>query len=502
MSASRRGLLVLGNQLFPARLLAEHGMGPDSVMVFMCEHLDLCTDVRHHQQKIVLFFAAMREYAQRLRQRGYEVVYEQLDADSSESFEQRLAQFLDAHGLSALVHYEIEDHFFDRRIQSFADDADVSREVLQSPMFLTSRSDFQRFLDDSKPFMGSFYKYQRRRLGLLLEDDGSPRGGRWSFDEDNREPLPDDVEPPALPDSTWSDHTRDVVELVSEHFGDHFGDASEFWWPVTRRSALYWLRDFLQQRLQSFGPYEDALSQRSDTLFHSLLSPMLNLGLLTPREVLDAALEHAEDHSVPLNSLEGFVRQVAGWREFVRGIYHQFDEAQSNCNFWQHERGLTASWYKATTGIPPLDDAIDSARRLGWSHHIQRLMVVGNLMNLCQIRPQVVHDWFMETHVDSSDWVMGPNVYGMALFSDGGIFATKPYICGSNYLRKMGDYGKGPWCDVVDGLYWRFIDDHRDFFSANPRLSMMVGTLDRMGADRRQTIALAADNFLAENTTT
>jgi deoxyribodipyrimidine photolyase-related protein len=221
------------------------------------------------------------------------------------------------------------------------------------------------------------------------------------------------------------------------------------------------------------------------------------LGLLTPQEIIDAVMTRADE--VPIQSLEGFVRQVIGWREFIRGVYQRYSEEQDATNFWCHERELPASWYDGTTGIPPLDDTIQTALRLGWTHHIPRLMVLGNLMTLCEIRPASAHRWFMEMFVDSSEWVMGPNVYGMGLFSDGGIFATKPYICGSNYLLKMSDYQKGPWCDIVDGLYWRFIDKHREFFQGNPRLALMPRALDRLDETRRSRIFQEAERFLEQN---
>lgn len=242
------------------------------------------------------------------------------------------------------------------------------------------------------------------------------------------------------------------------------------------------------------------MTRRSPTVFHSLLSPALNLGLITPREVLDRALAHAGAGDVPLNSLEGFVRQVIGWREFVRGVYRHHDAAQSEGNFFGHERRLTQHWYDGTTGLVPLDDAIRTALRLGWTHHIVRLMVVANAMTLAEIAPPEAHRWFMEMYVDSADWVMGPNVYGMGLFSDGGVFATKPYICASSYLLKMSDHGRGEWCDVLDGLYWRFVAKHRPFFAAQPRLAVMVGGLERLPAPRRERIFAAAESFLSRCT--
>ena len=233
-------------------------------------------------------------------------------------------------------------------------------------------------------------------------------------------------------------------------------------------------------------------------MFHSLLSPYLNMGLLTPDEVVDQVVAAADE--MPIQSVEGFVRQVIGWREFVRGVYREFGDRQEKANFWSHERELTTAWYAGETGIPPLDDVILSVQELGWAHHIPRLMILGNLMTLCEIRPQSAHRWFMEMFVDSSEWVMGPNVYGMGLFSDGGIFATKPYICGSNYLLKMSDYKKGDWCETVDGLYWRFIDKHRDFFAGNPRLALMPRALDRLDEERRKRIFAAAQEFIDTHT--
>jgi deoxyribodipyrimidine photolyase-related protein len=244
----------------------------------------------------------------------------------------------------------------------------------------------------------------------------------------------------------------------------------------------------MRHRLSLFGDYEDALTPDSDFVFHSALTPYLNTGLLTPKGVIQAALTSYKNKQAPLNSVEGFVRQVMGWREFIRGIYHNFDNKQQTSNFWNSNRKLGSLWYKGNSGIPVLDHAIEKVNRTAYTHHIERLMVIGNLMLLCEIHPTEVHRWFMEMYIDSADWVMGPNVYGMALFSDGGIFATKPYICGSNYFLKMSSYQKGDWCDKVDGLYWSFIERNRSFFEKNPRLMMMTKTLDRMDKTRKAKI--------------
>ena len=488
-------LVILGNQLFPQ----QHLPAARSTPIFMAEDVGLCTYEKHHQQKIVLFLAAMRAYAEALRAAGYTVHYLELDINDSRPYEEKLAAAMKAAGADSLQHFEIEDRAFEQRLEQFADKHQFDRNELASPMFTCSREDFSDYAaEKSRLLMGDFYKRQRRRLGILMEEDGEPQGGRWSFDADNRKRLPKGVAPPEVAWPEPDSHVADVIEIVEHAFPDHPGTAREFRWPTTRAQALDWLDDFVEQRLEQFGPYEDAMTSRSDTVFHSMLSPYLNLGLLTPVEVIEKVEARAD--KLPLQSIEGFIRQVIGWREFIRGVYREFGEEQAGSNFWSHERELTGAWYDGTTGIPPLDDTIRTAQRLGWAHHIPRLMVLGNLMTLCEIRPHSAHRWFMEMFVDSSEWVMGPNVYGMGIFSDGGIFATKPYICGSNYLLKMSDYSKGPWCDTVDGLYWRFIDKHREFFTGNPRLALMPKALDRLNSERRDRIFEAAETFIAEHT--
>jgi deoxyribodipyrimidine photolyase-related protein len=488
-------LVILGNQLFPLQHLPPPSAGP----VYMAEDLGLCTYERHHQQKIVLFLSAMRAYADELRVAGYEVHYQTLNTTDARPYETRLAATMDATNSVGLLHFEVEDKAMEARLIAFAEKHEYAREELLSPMFTCSREAFAGYsAGKTRLLMGDFYKWQRRRLEVLVDDQGQPQGERWSFDADNRKRLPKDVMPPAIDWPTPNEHVDDVVEIVAHEFADHPGNASDFRWPTTRQQALNWLDNFIETRLAQFGPYEDAMTSRSDAVFHSLLSPYLNLGLLTPAEVIEKISDHAA--AMPLQSVEGFIRQVIGWREFVRGVYRQHSETQDTANFWSHERELTDDWYEGTTGIPPLDDTIQSIQRLGWAHHIPRLMVLGNLMTLCEIRPQSAHRWFMEMFIDSSEWVMGPNVYGMGLFSDGGLFATKPYICGSNYLLKMSDYSKGAWCDTVDGLYWRFIDKHRAFFAANPRLALMPRALDRLDNGRRERIFASAEAFIEQHT--
>jgi deoxyribodipyrimidine photolyase-related protein len=355
------------------------------------------------------------------------------------------------------------------------------------------------FTETKKPRMAAFYRRQRKHMKLLLDGD-RPLGGRWSFDESNRHRFPRDHQPPELPPVRHSTLTRQCLEAVEQHYPDHPGRATALWLPTDRQGALRWLDEFLQARFIGFGTYEDALSQRSPTLFHSALSPFLNIGLITPDEVVERSLEAADTLDVPLNDLEGFIRQIVGWREFMRGVYRHHRQDMRSRNVWGANRALTSEWLNGQTGIDPLDIAIRTTRDYGWNHHIERLMVIANLMNLAEIHPAEVYRFFMTHYIDAYDWVMVPNVFGMGLTSDGGIFSSKPYICGSNYIRRMSDYPKGDWTDVMDGLYWRFVAKHRAILARNPRLAMMTRGLERIDARRRRRISDRAEAFLATTT--
>jgi deoxyribodipyrimidine photolyase-related protein len=500
-------LLVLGDQLFdPTTALAAIRKEESIQFAFMAESDELCTHFRYHKKKLVFFLSAMRAHAHALKEAGIPVHYEALTIESKAGkegdFLQRLLAVLKKRGLSRIVSFEVEDHFFAKALTDFCTTHSFEWVQYPSPMFLTSREQFANYIkSQKKPFMKTFYERQRKRLSILVDSNGEPTGGAWSFDSENRKRLPEGIKAPPVPTFQPSSLSQPgVIELINDRFKNHPGDTEHLWCPHTREDALRWLQSFLDQRLHDFGDYEDAFSKEQSFLFHSVLTPFLNTGLLTPQEVVEKALTHAKKHKTPLNSLEGFIRQVIGWREFIRGIYHQYDERQSTSNFWRHERKLKNAWYSGETGIPPLDETIRKANQLGYVHHIERLMVLSNLMLLSEVHPHDAHRWFMEMVIDSADWVMGPNVYGMGLFSDGGVFATKPYICGSNYLLKMGPWKKGDWCQTVDGLYWRFIDKHISFFRSNPRLSMMSKLLEKMPKEKRNALFHAAETFIDRTT--
>ncbi|MCO5143883.1 MAG: cryptochrome/photolyase family protein [Oligoflexia bacterium] len=471
---------ILGNQLFKPELIPIENK--KQVCIFMREDRSLCTQYRFHKHKIIFFLSAMRKYALEFKQTGFLVHYEKLN-DKGVSFEDSLFKFMNQKKSKHLIMFEIEDKFFEKRILERFDNEECKIEFFSSPMFLTKRDDFLK-LNAKKLFMKSFYEAQRKKHKILVDHKLRPHGGKWSFDSENRISLPKNHICPKPPHYRLDNIDKEVIELVEQEFSDHPGQGANFWLPTDRKGAYQWAKDFFENRFSHFGPYEDAISKENDFVYHSILTPYLNSGLITPKNCISTALKTAKDKRIPINSLEGFIRQIIGWREFVRGVYQEHSELQESSNYFSHKRKLNSLWYSANTGIEPLDDVIKKVQKYGYAHHIERLMVVGSLMVLLEVDPKESYRWFMEMFIDSSDWVMCPNVYGMALFSDGGLFATKPYICGSNYYKKMANYKHSDWCDEVDGLYWTFIKKHKDKFSKNHRMAMMVRSVEKIPAER------------------
>jgi len=482
-------VLTLGDNLFDGL----PGM-PGNAPVWMMEDRVLCTRVRHHQQKLTLFLSAMRHFAAALTGNGRSVFFHRLEQQTHADLIQALTAFVRNRSVQVVHAYWCHDAFIRAELAAALADSGASLQWVESPMFLTPRSEWDRYRRDHRRLrMGDFYQFQRQRLHLLLDDNGGPQGGQWSFDEENRKSLPKSVVPPAIWTPAPDPVTQEVMALVKREFPVHPGDANQFAYPVTHAEAAEWLDQFLAERLAQFGPYEDALSVHHRTVFHGVLTPMLNCGLLTPGQVVEAAMAR---ENVPLASREGFIRQVIGWREFVYHVSDDYDPANLP-NFFDHHRRLRPdAWWNGSTGLPPLDWAIHRARDYGYAHHIERLMVLGSAMLMAEVHPAESYQWFMEMFVDSADWVMLPNVIGMSQFADGGKFATKPYLSGSSYLRKMGDYPAGPWTEVWDGLYWRFIHRHREFFAGNHRMSMMAKSVDRLDPIRRDRIFAAAENWI------
>lgn len=486
--------------VFPNQLFDRHpALRKDREVVLVEDSLffgDPHHPVRFHRQKLVLHRASMRAYARRLEAKGHRARVLEYGPDRVVTADGVVRDLADA-GVREIVCADPEDFLLMKRLRRATSARGVALSIVESPMFLASPAWIEEFFGDSRGgTMARFYMAQRRRLGVLM-DGAKPRGGKWSFDADNRKRLPAGLVAPDVPAIRQPRETADAIAWVDRAFPGNPGRASDFWFPVTHEQARAWLDSFLERRFAAFGDYEDAISAGQDTLFHSVLTPALNIGLLTPRDVLDAALARADRGGVPLNAVEGFVRQIIGWREFIRAMYRRHGVEMRTRNFWLHERPLPESFYSGTTGLDPVDLVVRRVDRLAWCHHIERLMVLSNAMLLCGIRPDDAYRWFMEMFIDAYDWVMVPNVYGMGLFADGGLFATKPYISGSAYLRKMSDIPKGAWCDAWDALYWNFIAEHRAFFDCHPRLAVMPKTWDRFSPDRQQNLRRRALGALA-----
>jgi deoxyribodipyrimidine photolyase-related protein len=450
-----------------------------------------------HQQKLMLHRASMKAYAAEFMRRGYAATY--VDWNKGQTVGDVL-HCLAKEGMMEFHHCEVVDFILELRLKRFFEETSLKRVIYESPMFLTPDAWRNKYFSGRKRFlMGAFYQEQRKRMNVLIDRSGQPTGGRWSFDEDNRKRFPKGAVPPPEPVVKIKDKwVAEASDYVQQHWPENPGSIEGFAYPIDHEQARMCLQQFLQQRFAAFGDYEDAISMKHRIMHHSVLTPALNIGLLTPQEVIDATLAHAEKHQIPFNSLEGFIRQIIGWREFMRAVYVETGVKARTKNFWGFTRKMPRAFYEGTTGIPPVDDVIRRVKDHAYAHHIERLMVIGNFMLLCRIHPDEVYAWFMEMFIDAYDWVMVPNVYGMSQFADGGMFTTKPYLSGSNYILKMSDYPKGPWCEIWDALFWCFIADHEDFFLRNPRLSMMARQMSKMrGAPmdaKRQTM----ETFLAK----
>ena len=396
-------------------------------------------------------------------------------------------------GIKGITCYDPCDNWLTKRLCS----GTIPVRFLPSPSYINNAETPLPTRKDGSIVQTDFYVAQRKQCNILM-DNGKPTGGQWTYDTDNRKRYPKGQTPPPIWFPDEDEFIREAKNYTEQHFPNNQGSITNaFIYPINHADAEKWLQDFLSHRFQDFGPYEDALVQKQHWLNHSVLTPMLNSGLLTPQQIIDAAIEYADKNPIPLASLEGFIRQIIGWREFIRLFYLNHGTEQRNRNFWGFTRKIPSSFYTGTTGILPVDDCIQKLLKTGYNHHIERLMVLGNFMLLCEFDPDDVYRWFMEMYIDAYDWVMVPNVYGMTQFADGGRMCSKPYISGSNYLLKMSDYkGDGRWEKIWDGLFWSFMHKQRDFFSQNPRIGMLLKTLDNMDTEKRKQHFDAAGNFL------
>lgn len=483
--------------IFPHQLFENSPLLDNCLTIYLVEENLLFCQFQFHKQKIAYHRASMKFYENHLLKLGKEVVY--IEAKSHLSDIRELIIKLKEDGIEALVYIDPTDNWLEKRIQNGCAKSGMSARKLSNPLFINTVDELEQYFKGKrKMFQTDFYKAQRISRNILLEPGQKPVGGQWTFDSENRLKYPKGKVPPRIAPVSENQFFKEAISYTETHFKYNYGKLnSNLKYPSTFKESKDWLQDFLENRFSEFGIYEDALVERESILNHSVLTPMLNVGLITPEFVINQALSFASENEIPLNSLEGFIRQILGWREFIRAVYEMRGSEERTRNYWGFKRKIPQSFWSGTTGIEPIDAVIKKVIETGYCHHIERLMVLGNFMLLCEFHPDEVYRWFMEMFIDSYDWVMVPNVYGMSQFSDGGLMSTKPYISGSNYLMKMSDFKKGSWQTTWDGLFWRFMHVHRDFFLTNPRLRMLVASFDKMTAEKRNNHLKAAESYLA-----
>ena len=490
--------------VFPNQLYSDHpGLDLNPSRVVLIEDSlffgDSYYPMTFHKQKIWLHRATMKRYEQALQSKGLETLYleHNSEAGSLRNHLSEIGQSMTSTPRKLMV-VEPDDFMLEKRLRRCCDELKLELQFLPNPGFINQPHENQEYRAGKKRwFMADFYKFQRKRLDILMDGD-QPQGGKWSFDEANRKKVPKKMlgSIPELLTLKRDSIDQEAVDHVNQNYAGNLGSVEQLFYPTSHADAKKWLRHFLKHKFEHFGDYEDAIVEGESWLWHSLLTPALNIGLLTPRQVVKETLAFANKNEVPLNSLEGFLRQVIGWREFIRATYHDHGVEMRTTNHWQHHRSIPSSFYDGTTGIPPVDDTIQRVLKTGYCHHIERLMVLGGFMFLCEFDPDQIYQWFMEMFVDSYDWVMVPNAYAMSQHADGGLITTKPYFSGSSYIRKMSHYRAGPWCDIWDGLYWRWIWNHVDSLGKNPRWAMMCSMAKKMDAAKRQTHIDNANGYL------
>lgn len=498
--------IILGDQL-SFEIAALEGLDPARDVVLMMEVLEENTYVWHHKQKIVLVLSAMRHFADALIKRGVTVDYVKLDApDNSGTLTTEIQRAVTRHAPDGLVVTEPGEW----RVQAMIEGWEVMTgrpvDVRVDNRFFASRSRFARWARGRRTWrMEHFYREMRREHAILMEGD-QPAGGVWNFDSENRKSLPASILPPDRCRVAPDDTTREVMALVERRFSGHFGTLEEFGWPVRRADALLALSDFIANDLPLFGDYQDAMKAGAPFLFHSLLAPALNIGLLSPREVCEAAETAWRSGDAPLNAVEGFVRQILGWREYVRGVYWTLMPEYAQRNALQATRKLPAFYWTGDTPMRCLREAISGTLRYAYSHHIQRLMVTGNFALLAGVAPQEIERWYLAVYADAIEWVEMPNTLGMAVFADGGQMASKPYAASGAYIDRMSDFCPGCAYDVkqktgpkacpFNYLYWAFLIRQKNRLSSNPRLAMPYRTLVGWPQEREAAILAEADAFL------
>jgi deoxyribodipyrimidine photolyase-related protein len=493
------GVWVLGNQLWAEQAaLASCQQQHQQTPVLLIESTQFARERPYHQQKLVLVWSAMRHFAEELKAAHWPVTYT-MTTDT----ETALQEWIQAKHLEQVMVMDPVDRPFLRWLQSLTLPCDLV--IVENNHFLWSEADFHDWAVSRKSLlMESFYREGRQRFEVLMVGK-TPEGGQWNYDKDNRKPPKGNLDPPSPHWFEPDDITQAVIDRVRELDCPTFGEATPFHWGVTRQQALEVLDNFVDQRLATFGPYQDAMVTGEETMWHALLSPYLNLGLLQPLEVIERVEAVYHEHNLPLNSVEGFIRQVLGWREYMRGLYTFVDEDYPQGNWFDHHQPLPPFFWTGEVTMNCLHQVIDQIRRTGYGHHIQRLMILSNFALIAGLNPQQVENWFHAVFIDAYDWVMQTNVIGMGLFADGGVLASKPYAASANYVNRMSDYCKGCAYNPKDRtgekacpfnfFYWDFLHRHRDQLKTQGRMNFILKNLDKMSTDELATIQQQAADW-------
>ena len=500
--------LILGDQL-NEQISSLSDCDKQNDVVLIAEVREEATYVKHHKKKIVLLFSAMRHFANQLRDANFNVAYRYYDdEDNQGSLLNEVKLALQRHNLQHVVVTFPGEYRLLKSMQQWELVLGVSVEIRPDDRFISTPEQFSKWADGRKQWrMEYFYRDMRRQTGLLMEGD-QPIGGKWNFDHDNRKSMPSDVQPPkpytVEPDET----TQAVMKLVENTFTDHMGSATDFSYAVTRSQALEVAKQFIDQRLPNFGDYQDAMREGDVWLFHSHLSFYLNSGLLLPLEVMQMAEQAYFDNAAPLNAVEGFIRQILGWREYVRGFYWHCMPTLQHDNYFEHTRALPEFYWTAHTNMNCMRQCISDTKQHAYAHHIQRLMVIGNFSLLAGLDPVAVNEWYLLVYADAYEWVEMPNVSGMILFADGGKLASKPYVASGQYINRMSDYCKncgysvskktGPKACPFNYLYWDFLIKHQDKLAKNPRMALIYKSLGRMSEDNIAAMQEQAQALLSK----
>ena len=507
MPTTRNLILVLGDQLTPALSSLAAG-DPAQDRVLMAELHDEATYVRHHTKKIAFLFSAMRHFAGELRALGWTVDYVALDSpDNQGGVSAQLAHAITAYAPRQIIVTDAGEWRLSQIIRGWPEHFGLPVTILPDTRFIASIPEFTGWADGRKQLrMEYFYRDMRRKTGLLM-DGNRPVGGKWNFDAENRKPAAANLFMPT-PKATAPDAiTRDVLALVSERFGNHFGDLEPFSYAVTRADAQNAFTAFVKTALPHFGDYQDAMLTGEPFLYHSVVAQYLNCGLLDPLAMCREVEAAFRAGTVPLNAAEGYIRQVIGWREYVRGIYWLKMPGYEQSNFFGHNRPLPDFYWTGDTDMTCIGAAVTQTKEHAYAHHIQRLMVTGNFAMLAGIDPHELHIWYLSVYADAYEWVELPNTVGMSQFADGGLLASKPYAASGAYLNRMSNYCGSCRYDVkqrtgsnacpFNALYWNFLSRHRDKLAGNPRIGQMIRTYDKFSDQEREGIRTSASAFLA-----